>query len=45
MFRTNPGTWKLRVFWELTYAEMAQNGTKPPKISEIASFKGLDPPE
>jgi len=30
--RTNPGTWKVGVFWKRTYAEIAQNRTKPHKI-------------
>ena len=34
MFRTNPGTWKLGVFWERTYAKspkIEQNRPKSPR--------------
>ena len=34
MFRTNPGTRKLGVFWERTYAKITQNCSKPPNIAE-----------
>jgi hypothetical protein len=34
MFRTNPGTWKLRVFWKHTHPEIAQNLAKPPENTE-----------
>jgi hypothetical protein len=45
MFRTNPGTWKLDVFWERTYANIALNGTKPPKIVENHLVQSPDSPE
>jgi hypothetical protein len=44
MFRTQPGTWNLDVFWERTYAEIAQNSSKPPKIAEHPTVERLEPP-
>ena len=45
MFRTNPGTWKLGVFWERTYAEIAQNRTKSHKIAESRLVQRPELPE
>jgi hypothetical protein len=42
LFRTNPGTWKLGMFWERPYAEITLNGTKP---SEIVEFRLVQSPE
>ena len=43
--RATPGTWKLGVFWERSYAEIAQNRTKPPKFAENRLVQSLEPPE
>jgi hypothetical protein len=45
MFRTNLGTWKLGVFRGRTYAKIAQNCTKPPKIAETRLVLSSESPE
>jgi hypothetical protein len=45
MFLTNPRIWKLGVFWERTYAEIALNRREPHKIAEHRLVQSPELPE